>query len=210
MTQTLSVFQSLWAMRDLPWRAATPWSLEESIQRAASAGFAGVAIDTYSPDDVPPAARIAPALRAAGLRVSVTVFVTESRPLTDGLAYAHEVGAELELALDLSHYVVGNELPGSDDARVDGLIETLLWHGASLQGRVATREQVQVPLEFAQHRPAVRRFRRWWSAAFRSWRERAANDADCVFLCELGPAPYPITGPDGQELSDRWREALLL
>ncbi|MDT7566393.1 MAG: hypothetical protein QOG76_5017, partial [Pseudonocardiales bacterium] len=23
-------------------------------------------------------------------------------------------------------------------------------------------------------------------------------------------APYPVTGPDGQELSDRWREALLL
>jgi len=269
MSQTLSVFQSLWAMQDLPWRAATPWTLEESIERAASAGFAGVAIDTYSRDDIPPAARIAPALRAAGLRASVTVFVTESRPLADGLAYAQEVGAELvvvcgqvfpdevsdaarlarcwlkeaaeagmplhlethrytltndlgftarlvrevpelALALDLSHYVVGNELPDSDDARVDGLIETLLWHGASLQGRVATREQVQVPLEFAQHRPAVQRFRGWWSAAFRSWRERAANDADCVFLCELGPAPYPITGPDGHELSDRWREALLL
>ncbi|MDT7620729.1 MAG: hypothetical protein QOD82_5418 [Pseudonocardiales bacterium] len=268
MTQTLSVFQSLWAMEGLPWGAADPWSLEERIQRA-SAEFAGVAIDTYSPEKTPPAARIAPLLRAAGLRVSVTVFVTETRPLAQGLAYAEAVGAELvvvcgqvfpddvgdaarlvrswlaqaadaglalhlethrytltndlaftarvvrevpelDLALDLSHYVVGNELPDSDDPRVEELIDSLLRRGGSVQGRVATREQVQVSVEFAQHRPAVERFRSWWSAAFRSWRRRAADDADCVFLCELGPAPYPVTGPDGQELSDRWREALLL
>jgi hypothetical protein len=93
-TQTLSVFQSLWAMEGLPWGAAAPWSLEQRIQRA-SVEFAGVAIDTYSPEKTPPAPRIAPLLRAAGLRVSVTVFVTDTRPLAQGLAYAEAVGAEL-------------------------------------------------------------------------------------------------------------------
>jgi hypothetical protein len=267
--QTLSVFQSLWAMEGLPWRGAAPWSLEEQIEHVAEAGFAGVGIDTYSLDRAPRPGTIAPLLRAAGLRTTVTAFVTETRPLAAGLEYATAVDAELvvvcgqvfpdevaeaaelvrswmkeaaaagipfhlethrytltndlsftarlvqevpevELALDLSHYVVANELPDQPDQRVDELIGGLLERGSSLQGRVGTREQVQVQLEFPQHRPAVERFRGWWERGFRSWRARATADADCVFLCELGTVPYAITGPDGVELSDRWHEALLL
>jgi hypothetical protein len=50
----------------------------------------------------------------------------------------------------------------------------------------------------------------WWEYAIRSWRKRAKPDAGLTFLCELGPAPYAITGPDGQELSDRWADALVM
>jgi hypothetical protein len=41
-----------------------------------------------------------------------------------------------------------------------------------------------------------------------SWRQRNADDATLVFLCELGPPPYAITDRNQRELSDRWQEAL--
>ena len=55
-------------------------------------------------------------------------------------------------------------------------------------------------------------FQSWWREGFEKWRQRhaAEPDARCVFLCELGPPPYGITGPDGYELADRWADALTI
>lgn len=50
----------------------------------------------------------------------------------------------------------------------------------------------------------------WWEYAIRSWRKRAKPDAVLTFLCELGPPPYAITGSQGEELSDRWQDALVM
>ena len=71
--------------------------------------------------------------------------------------------------------------------------------------------QIQLPLGFAQNAKWVRLFREWWKEGFAGWRVRHAGDqAPLVFLCELGPPDYALTGADGRELSDRWEEALLL
>jgi hypothetical protein len=115
---------------------------------------------------------------------------------------------DLRLTADISHYVLGREFawPISDENHT--LIHRILDNSWGIHGRVASREQIQVQLDFPQHRGWVELFMGWWEYAIRSWRRRAGPDAVLTFLCELGPPTYAITGADGYELSDRWQEAI--
>ena len=116
---------------------------------------------------------------------------------------------EMRMCADLSHYVVDREFwfPLSD--RDLGLISRILARSDSFQGRVASRQQIQLQLDFPQHRKWVGLFRDWWREGLESWRQRNES-GDCIFLCELGPPEYAMTGPDGRELSNRWEEALTI
>ena len=116
----------------------------------------------------------------------------------------------LNLCADLSHFVVDREFALPIDADAEAMIGQVLGRSWAFQGRVASNEQVQVQIGFPQHQGWVDQFTRWWDQGLRSWRARAATDAVVTFLCELGPPPYAITGPDGLELSDRWAEALAI
>lgn len=117
---------------------------------------------------------------------------------------------ELRLAADLSHYVVDREMMLPISPEYQAQVGRLLARSDSFQGRVANRCQVQLPLHFPQHQPWVAVFRDWWRRGFTSWQARHGTDADCLFLCELGPRDYAITDAQGEELSDRAQEALLL
>jgi hypothetical protein len=117
---------------------------------------------------------------------------------------------EMRLSADLSHYVVDREMmqPISEDYQA--YVTRILERSDSFQGRVANRCQVQLPLHFPQHRIWIDTFLDWWRRGFAAWQSRAAVDEDCIFLCELGPRDYAITDANGEELSDRWSEALVL
>jgi hypothetical protein len=115
---------------------------------------------------------------------------------------------EMRLCADLSHFVVDRELRAPVPERDQAYIESILDRSDCFQGRIATREQVQVPIDFPQHQQWVDIFKGWWKYGMRQWRERNADDATLVFLCELGPPPYAITDRDQKELSDRWQESL--
>ena len=117
---------------------------------------------------------------------------------------------DLRLTADVSHYLVGREFAWPVDETNHALIHRILDHSWGIHGRIASREQVQISLGFPQHQDWVDLFMGWWEYAIRSWRKRAGPDAVLTFLCELGPAPYAITGPDGLELSDRWQDALVM
>lgn len=119
-----------------------------------------------------------------------------------------EAAPRMPLCADLSHFVVGREfsLPLSD--QIQQQIDRVLDRSLAFQGRIASREQIQVPIGFPQHRQWVALFQQWWKSGFSRWRSRSAASATLNFLCELGPPEYAITDANGMELSDRWEEAL--
>jgi hypothetical protein len=117
---------------------------------------------------------------------------------------------DLKLIGDLSHFLVGREFawPVADENH--RMVERILDNCWGFHGRVASREQVQIEISFPHHRMWVDLFLAWWSYGFESWRRRAGTDDTLTFTCELGPKPYAITGPDGNDTTDRWAEALQL
>ncbi len=115
---------------------------------------------------------------------------------------------EMRLCADLSHFVVDRELRAPVPERDQKYISSILDRSDCFQGRVASREQVQVAINFPQHQEWVKIFKGWWKEGMRAWRCRNTDDATLVFLCELGPPPYAITDGAQRELSDRWEESL--
>jgi hypothetical protein len=120
-----------------------------------------------------------------------------------------EAVPEMRLSADLSHYVVDREMMQPISAQMQDYVLRVLARSDSFQGRIATRNQIQVPIAFPQHRDWLETFLGWWREGFRLWRNRFPGE-DLVFLCELGPPNYAITDASGDELSDRWQEAMEL
>src|SRR3954469_15870899 len=121
---------------------------------------------------------------------------------------------ELRLTADLSHYVVSREFPYPlrDDNQAD--LRAILDRSHAFHGRVAGPGQIQLPISFPHNKPWVDVFLGWWEYGFRSWLARSQDglqDSDILtFTCELGPRLYAIVNEKGDDLSDRWQEALLL
>lgn len=117
----------------------------------------------------------------------------------------------LKLVADLSHFVVGREFAWPIGAENDEMIRRIMRRSWAYHGRVASREQVQLQVAFPHHKPWLDLFAGWWREGFRHFRSIADPDAILTFTPELGPPNwYAMTGPDGEELSDRWAEALQL
>jgi hypothetical protein len=117
---------------------------------------------------------------------------------------------DLKLLADLSHFLVGREFATPVDETNHAYIRRILDNSWAFHGRVASREQVQIEISFPHHKMWVDLFRDWWAYGFRSWRKRADENATLAFTCELGPKPYAITGPDGNDSTDRWKESLTM
>jgi hypothetical protein len=145
-------------------------------------------------------------------RIPVHIETHRDRMTTDLFFTLHLLDCfpDMRLTADISHYVVGREFAWPISEENHALMHRILDHAWGFHGRVASREQVQIQISFAHHKDWVDLFLGWWEYGFRSWRQRAPQDATLTFLCELGPKEYAMTGPDGYELSDRWEEAKMM
>jgi hypothetical protein len=265
----LLVFQSMWAMEELPWHGSN-WSFEEQVEQIAAAGFDGAAVEF---EDREAAREITALLRERDLLWSIECAPGDFDELRTAIARAEEFGLDrathinlqpnvrpqtvlegiplilewqriadeaglpvlfethrdrmttdllytlqlidaiprMELTADLSHYLLGREFRWPVSPENQLLIERILDRAEAFHGRVASREQVQIQLAFPHHRQWLDLFLGWWREGFRRWRARAADGDRLIFTTELGPPWwYAISGPDGDEMSDRWVEALTL
>lgn len=271
---TLEVFQSLWAMEDLPSNSDRQWDLGQRVERIAEAGFAGLAVDLGAKQK-PAAAELMAVLAGSSLKTAVFAFIKQDHDIREALEYAAAVGAsrmvvcgqvfspdprflaetvmrwytmaaaegvELELethrgtmtndlratgwlldeldpvvriAADLSHLVCGCEIPDVPEPETDSLISRVLARSGSLQGRISSRCQIQVPLGYPDFAGWEDRFRNWWEEGFAAIRAhhgltRPGEETSVMFCTELGTRPYAMVDDAGREISDRWAEALVL
>ncbi|OCT13042.1 hypothetical protein A8709_21945 [Paenibacillus pectinilyticus] len=114
---------------------------------------------------------------------------------------------DLRFTLDISHYVVAGEMT-EEQEKAEHLFETVLARTSVIHSRISSGEQIQVDVGYSD--AMLARFETWWTKAMRYWLQDAQPGDILPFVCELGPAPYAITGQGGQELSNRWEQALAL
>ncbi|MCB1122482.1 MAG: sugar phosphate isomerase/epimerase, partial [Verrucomicrobiae bacterium] len=122
-----------------------------------------------------------------------------------------EAVPEMRLTGDLSHFVVAREFAGPPISEQNQAYMTqIIEHCRLFHGRVASREQVQVPIAFPHNKIWLDLFAGWWEQGFKHFKATAPDDATLTFVVELGPPSYAIQGADGKEITDRWAEAIRL
>ena len=115
---------------------------------------------------------------------------------------------DLRFTADISHYVVGREFAWPIAAENHAMIHRILDNSWGIHGRVASREQIQVQLNFPAAPGLGAAFHGLVGIRHPVLAQARGPDETLTFLCELGPSPYAITAADGYELSDRWQEAI--
>ena len=122
-----------------------------------------------------------------------------------------EAVPDMVLCGDLSHFLVGREFAGPPlSAQNAAYMNQIIERCGAFHGRVASREQVQVPISFPHNKIWLDLYTSWWEHGFKHFKANAQEDDTLTFVVELGPPTYALQGADGNELSDRWAEAIII
>lgn len=116
-----------------------------------------------------------------------------------------EAVPDMRFTLDVSHYVVCEEVPGPV-ARLAPLLDPILDRVEMIHGRVSNGQQIQVPAVQATGE-LEQGYIAFWTEAMRRWRMRKPAGSSLIFTPELGPPPYAVLTPEGKEVSNRLEQS---
>ncbi|NKB70349.1 MAG: TIM barrel protein [Candidatus Latescibacteria bacterium] len=193
-----------------------PWTPEDFVDDIAAAKDGGATHINLQPMPmprqvalgVPYLVRCIDMARAAGLPLYIETH--RDRMTTDMYFTLDLIDAIPDMVLcgDLSHFLVGREFAGPPlSEQNEAYMRQILERCGAFHGRVASREQVQVPIFFPHNKVWLDLYCAWWEYGFRHFKAHAEEGETMTFVVELGPPTYAIQGADGKELSDRWEEA---
>jgi len=193
----------------------TPDELLRSLERAQNLGAHHLNVQILERKDrVSDAVGLLEAYRKITCDAVIPIrYETHRGRLTNDLYFTLRILKEmpdLRLTGDLSHYPLVNEFPIPVPVSDLERISTILTRCDGYHGRVCGSHQVQVSILAPQHQPWAEQFFSWWAEGFQIWKSLNGPDAELTFMTELGPPHYAITDAHGNEISDRWAEALLI
>lgn len=148
--------------------------------------------------------------RASGEKVPI-LFETHRGRLTQDLFRTCQVvkaAPRMRFTLDASHYIVCHESFGPSMelvAQLDPLLDRI----GMMHGRISNGQQIQVdPGDGTGDLEQVHV--KFWAYAMRRWRQHNSAGSSLVFTPEPGPPNYAILDTAGNEVSDRWQQALVI
>lgn len=116
---------------------------------------------------------------------------------------------DIRLTADLSHLILVGEFYGWPEERAIERLAPILERTAHIHARVSDGECIQVDVGDGSGQTA-QFFVELWAQAMRHWLKDAQPGDVFPFASELGPPKYAITLPNGDEVSDRWQQSLVM
>lgn len=147
-------------------------------------------------------------VKEIGEKLGVRVFIethrgTITQDLNATIDYINVIN-DLELTIDLSHYVVAGEIDVTNDL-IEKAFDQLLQHTGSIHVRVSNGQQIQLSMDTIKEEQ-LNNFKRWWAKGL-NYASKRNLDKPIPIVVELGPFPYQLM-VGGHVDYDRYVEAI--
>lgn len=115
----------------------------------------------------------------------------------------------VRFCLDISHVIVASSGHGGPKELFFKYLQPVLERTTMIHGRIGDTQCVQSDIGEGKGGP-VDTFLEIWTAAMKAWRRNAKPGDVLIFEPELGPPGYAQTDLSGKQLSDRWKQSLVV